>query len=78
MQPSREFVRLLTDSQSRLYAYIFALVGDEAAVSDVLQETNLVLLEKCDEAMAASPPILRPALDHALKRVPARAVVIVP
>ncbi|QNN23245.1 sigma-70 family RNA polymerase sigma factor [Planctomycetales bacterium ZRK34] len=54
MQPSREFVRLLTDSQSRLYAYIFALVGDEAAVSDVLQETNLVLLEKCDEAMAAS------------------------
>lgn len=52
-QPSREFVRLLTDHQSRLYAYVFALVAEEAAVSDVLQETNLVLLEKCDEAMAA-------------------------
>jgi RNA polymerase sigma-70 factor (ECF subfamily) len=44
-----EFVRLLTAAQSRLYAYICALVGAAAGARDVLQETNLVLWEKVQE-----------------------------
>jgi len=44
-----EFFRLLTDSQSRLYAYILSLVADPERARDVLQETNLVLIRKADE-----------------------------
>ena len=41
-----EFVTLLTNSQSRLYAYILSLTGDREQAQEVLQETNLVLWEK--------------------------------
>ncbi|QNN23824.1 sigma-70 family RNA polymerase sigma factor [Planctomycetales bacterium ZRK34] len=50
---TRQFVRTLTAHQSRLYAFILAMVGDHHAAGDVLQETNVVLWEKADEAMAA-------------------------
>jgi RNA polymerase sigma-70 factor (ECF subfamily) len=44
-----EYVQLLTGAQSRLYAYICCLVGESAAASDVLQETNLALWDKAGE-----------------------------
>src|SRR5262245_17995999 len=40
---SDEFVRLMTEHQGRLFAYIFSLVGDPDAANDVLQEANVVL-----------------------------------
>jgi RNA polymerase sigma-70 factor (ECF subfamily) len=49
---TREFVRTLTAHQSRLYAFILAMVGDHHAAGDVLQETNVVLWEKAEQAMA--------------------------
>jgi len=36
---------LLAEHQSRLYAFVFTLVGDAHLAHDVLQETNRVLLE---------------------------------
>ena len=40
---SNEFVRLMTEHQGRLFAYILSLLGDPDAANDVLQETNVVL-----------------------------------
>ena len=50
-----EFVRLLTGTQSRLYAYICTLMGAAAPARDVLQETNLVLWDKAQEYDPARP-----------------------
>jgi len=50
---TRQFVKTLTARQPRLYAQILALVGDHHAAGDVLQETNIVLWEKAEQAMAA-------------------------
>jgi RNA polymerase sigma-70 factor (ECF subfamily) len=44
-----EFMQLLTQSQSRLYSYIFSLLPFTDASEDVLQETNLVLWRKSVE-----------------------------
>jgi RNA polymerase sigma-70 factor (ECF subfamily) len=44
-----QFVRLLTESQSRLYAYILTLVPDHVAADDVLSETNTTLWRKSGE-----------------------------
>ncbi|MBI1370612.1 MAG: sigma-70 family RNA polymerase sigma factor [Planctomycetes bacterium] len=52
-QKMQLFVRLLTDHQSRLYAYILTSVGDADAAGDILQDTNLVLWEKWEQAMGA-------------------------
>lgn len=49
MNQSEEFLRLMTDSQGRLFAYISSTVGDFEVANDVLQETNLVLWRKSDE-----------------------------
>jgi RNA polymerase sigma-70 factor, ECF subfamily len=38
-----EFVRLMTEHQGRLFAYILSLLGDPDAANDVLQEANIVL-----------------------------------
>ncbi len=38
-----EFVRLMTEHQGRLFAYIFSLLGNPDAANDVLQEANVVL-----------------------------------
>ncbi|MBI1368890.1 MAG: sigma-70 family RNA polymerase sigma factor [Planctomycetes bacterium] len=47
-QRQAEFVRLVTDAQRRLYAYILTLLPRPAEADDVLQETNLVLWEKSE------------------------------
>ncbi|MGI9474551.1 MAG: sigma-70 family RNA polymerase sigma factor [Rubripirellula sp.] len=49
MNQSEEFLRLLTDSQGRLFAYIAAAFGDFDRANEVLQETNLVMWRKSDE-----------------------------
>lgn len=46
MLEGTEFSKLVTESQQRLYAYIYSLIGHTASSWDVLQETNLVLWEK--------------------------------
>ncbi len=48
MQPSREFVTEITACQQRLQAFIRTLVYDQAAVDEVLQETNLALWEQAE------------------------------
>ncbi|MGB0769024.1 MAG: sigma-70 family RNA polymerase sigma factor [Phycisphaeraceae bacterium] len=48
-KPNPEFVRAVTECQSRIYAYALSLLADPEAAADVLQETNLVLWEKADE-----------------------------
>tara|TARA_R110002167_G_scaffold59668_1_gene169225 strand:+ start:94 stop:618 length:525 start_codon:yes stop_codon:yes gene_type:complete len=47
--PSEAFVRELTNSQNRLYGYIFSMLGDHHRAADVLQESNLVLWRKIEE-----------------------------
>ena len=47
--PSDDFVRALTRSQERLYAYIRALLPAADAAREVLQETNVVMLRKFDQ-----------------------------
>lgn len=41
-----EFVLRVIETQNRLYAYILSLVLDRERARDILQQTNLVLLEK--------------------------------
>ncbi|MBI1368433.1 MAG: sigma-70 family RNA polymerase sigma factor [Planctomycetes bacterium] len=48
-QQSPEFIKLLTDAQSMLYAYIASLVGSSELANEVLQNTNLVLWSKAEE-----------------------------
>ncbi len=53
--PPQEFLLLLTSHQSTLYASITALLGGVEGAQDVLQETNLVLLEKAGEFDLSRP-----------------------
>ncbi|MDF1852197.1 MAG: sigma-70 family RNA polymerase sigma factor [Verrucomicrobiales bacterium] len=46
---SSEFADLMAEHQPRLAGYIRALVGEEHAAKDVLQETNVTLLKKSRE-----------------------------
>ena len=50
-----EVVRLLTASQSSLYAYVCSLLGTSAGAADVLQEANVVLWEKAAEYDPSRP-----------------------
>jgi RNA polymerase sigma-70 factor (ECF subfamily) len=50
-----EFALQLTSHQSTLYAAIAALLGGVEGAHDVLQETNVVLLEKAAEYDPARP-----------------------
>ena len=43
------FVELLTQHQSRLYAFIYTLMPDAERAGDVFQETNMVLWRKAPE-----------------------------
>lgn len=52
---SEGFVRQLTENQTRLYGYVFSLLGDHARAADVVQETNLVLWRKIDEFQPEKP-----------------------
>ncbi len=47
--PAESFVQSLTESQNRIYGYIYSLIGDHHRTSDVLQECNLVLWRKASE-----------------------------
>ena len=49
MLNSDKFSQLVTESQQRLYSYIYSLVGHTASSWDILQETNLVLWAKREE-----------------------------
>ena len=40
---SEAFVRLLTEAQSRIYAYILTLIPNEVAAAEVLSDTNVAL-----------------------------------
>ena len=42
-------MQLLTGEQRRLYGYVLSLVADAVAADDILQQTNLVALQKADE-----------------------------
>ena len=50
-----EFLLHLTSCQSALYAAITALLGGVEGAQDVLQETNVVLLEKASDYDLARP-----------------------
>ena len=47
--PTEHFIQSLTESQNRLYGYIYSLMGDRHATADMLQECNLVLWRKYGE-----------------------------
>lgn len=47
--PSNDFLDLFTGSQLRLYRYIVVLVANQIEAEDILQNTNLVMLRKCDQ-----------------------------
>ncbi len=47
--PTEQFVRRLTEYQSRLYAYILTMLGDPDAVGDVLQDANVAIWRKAAE-----------------------------
>ncbi|MGJ8697533.1 MAG: sigma-70 family RNA polymerase sigma factor [Verrucomicrobiaceae bacterium] len=49
MHEGTEFSKLVTESQQRLYAYIYSLIGHTASSWDVLQETNLILWAKRED-----------------------------
>lgn len=49
MLDAAEFSKLVTESQQRLYSYIYSLTGHTASSWDVLQETNLVLWAKRED-----------------------------
>ena len=51
--PEGEFARQLLACQQQLYAYLMSLVFDRDAAEDLLQQTNLVLCEKADQAARA-------------------------
>ena len=51
--PKERFVRDLIDCQARLYGYILAALADVNEAEDVLQETNVVLWRKSEEAQQA-------------------------
>lgn len=46
---TRDFVRLLTQNERRLYSYILSLVPKWADADDILQETNLRLWDEFDK-----------------------------
>jgi len=52
---TERFIQLLTESQNRLFAYVFSLVGDRNRAADIVQETNLVLWRKIDQFDGEKP-----------------------
>lgn len=46
---SEEYISELTRNQRRLYAYLFAILGDRDLADECLQRTNIVLWRKADE-----------------------------
>lgn len=52
---SEKFVQQLTESQNRLYGYVYSLLGDHSRAADVAQETNMVLWRKIGEFKPEKP-----------------------
>lgn len=52
---SEQFVRLLTENQTRLYGYVYSLLGDHSRAADVVQEVNLLLWRKIAEFDPTKP-----------------------
>ena len=52
---SEAFIQHLTEHQTRLYGYVYSLLGDHNRASDVVQETNLLLWRKMGEFDPAKP-----------------------
>ncbi len=46
---TERFVQQIAEHQNRIYGYVFSMLGDHTAASDVVQETNLVLWRKKDQ-----------------------------
>ena len=58
MDPAKtteNFVQQLTENQTRIYGYVFSLLGDHSRAADVVQETNLVLWRKVAEFDSDKP-----------------------
>jgi len=55
VETSEQFVRQLTECQTRLYGYVYSLLGDHSRTADVVQETNLVLWRKIGEFEPGKP-----------------------
>ena len=53
-EATEQFVRQLTASQRRLYAYIMSLTANVDAAEEVLQNTNVTLWRKADEFEAGT------------------------
>ncbi len=51
--PEGEFARQLLECQQQLYAYLLSLVFNRDVAEDLLQQTNLVLCQKADQATQA-------------------------
>ena len=49
MELSDEFILELTQSQQRLFGYIFRRVANRDQAMEVLQQVNLVLCHKADQ-----------------------------
>ena len=47
--PDEQFVRLLTGSQNRLYAYVLTLLPDPVRARDIVQDANVVMWRKAGE-----------------------------
>lgn len=43
------FVELLTEHQSRIYAFIYSQTGEPHTAKDILQETNIILWKKAKQ-----------------------------
>lgn len=54
-QQLERFVQRLTDHQSRIWAFILAVVGKADVAQEIFQETNLVLWRKADQYDHARP-----------------------
>ncbi|NWK55033.1 sigma-70 family RNA polymerase sigma factor [Verrucomicrobiaceae bacterium N1E253] len=52
--PPQEYAQRITESQQKLFGYIYSLLGRHAQTWDVLQETNLVLWRKQHDFQAGT------------------------
>ncbi|MFT4547528.1 MAG: RNA polymerase sigma-70 factor (ECF subfamily) [Pseudoalteromonas tetraodonis] len=46
---SKEFILLMTEAQSSIYAYVLSIFPDRSRARDILQETNLTMWKKAEQ-----------------------------
>ena len=54
-EQTENFVQQLTESQGRLFGYVYSMLGEHSQAMDVVQETNLVLWRKKAEFRDGAP-----------------------